>query len=64
MMFFYLVTTGWIFYISLCDNSSNQSITRLTDTKLFTSSDHVDTMVLGDVTEFLRGKCNLMVNPT
>ena len=26
MVFFYLVTTGWIFYISLCDNSINQSI--------------------------------------
>ena len=24
--FFYLVTTGWIFYISLCENSINQSI--------------------------------------
>ena len=24
--FFYLVTTGWIFYISLCENSVNQSI--------------------------------------
>ena len=26
MVFFYLVTTGWIFYISLCKNSINQSI--------------------------------------
>ena len=26
MMFFYLVTTGWIFDISLCENSINQSI--------------------------------------
>ena len=26
MVFFYLVTTGWIFYISLCENSINQSI--------------------------------------
>ena len=25
-MFFYLVTTGWIFDISLCENSINQSI--------------------------------------
>ena len=24
MVFFYLVTTGWIFYISLCENSMNQ----------------------------------------
>ena len=24
-VFFYLVTTGWIFYISLCENSINQS---------------------------------------
>ena len=24
MVFFYLVTTGWIFYISLCENSINQ----------------------------------------
>ena len=23
-VFFYLVTTGWIFYISLCENSINQ----------------------------------------
>ena len=26
--FFYLVTTGWIFYISLCENSINQSINK------------------------------------
>ena len=26
MVFFYLVTTGWIFGISLCENSINQSI--------------------------------------
>ena len=26
MAFFYLVTTGWIFGISLCENSINQSI--------------------------------------
>ena len=26
MVFFYLVTTGWIFDISLCENSFNQSI--------------------------------------
>ena len=26
MVFFYLVTTGWIFDISLCENSINQSI--------------------------------------
>ena len=25
MIFFYLVTTGWIFYISLCENSNNHS---------------------------------------
>ena len=25
MVFFYLVTTGWIFYISLCENSINQN---------------------------------------
>ena len=28
MVFFYLVTTGWIFDISLCENSINQSINR------------------------------------
>ena len=26
MVFYYLVTTGWIFDISLCENSINQSI--------------------------------------
>ena len=26
MVFFYLVTTGWIFGISLCEDSINQSI--------------------------------------
>ena len=26
MVFFYLVTTGWIFGISLCENTINQSI--------------------------------------
>ena len=26
MVFFYLVTTGWIFDISFCENSINQSI--------------------------------------
>ena len=26
MLFFYLVTTGWIFDISLCENSINQSV--------------------------------------
>ena len=26
MVFFYLVTTGWVFDISLCENSINQSI--------------------------------------
>ena len=25
MVFFYLVTTGWIFHISLCENSINQN---------------------------------------
>ena len=25
-VFFYLVTTGWTFYVSLCENSINQSI--------------------------------------
>ena len=25
MVFFYLVTTGWIFYISLCENSIKKS---------------------------------------
>ena len=29
MLFFYLVATGWIFYISLCDKSINQSIVGL-----------------------------------
>ena len=28
MVFFYLVTTSWFFYISLCENSINQSIYR------------------------------------
>ena len=28
--FYYLVTTGWIFYISLCDNSINQLIQKST----------------------------------
>ena len=28
MVFFYLVTTGWIFDISLCENSINQSAGR------------------------------------
>ena len=27
MVFFYLVTTGWIFDISLCEDSINQSCT-------------------------------------
>ena len=26
MVIFYLVTTGWIFYISLCENSINDTI--------------------------------------
>ena len=26
MVFFYLVTTGWVFDISLCENSINQSM--------------------------------------
>ena len=29
MVFFYLVTTGWIFDISLCENSINQSSQKL-----------------------------------
>ena len=28
MAFFYLVTTGWIFYISLCENSKSKSLQR------------------------------------
>ena len=28
VVFFYLVTTGWIFDISLCENSINQSINK------------------------------------
>ena len=31
--FFYLVTTGWIFYISLCENSINQSYIYITYNK-------------------------------
>ena len=33
----YIVTTGWLFYISflLCENSSNQSIKRLTNVRLY-----------------------------
>ena len=31
MVFFYLVTTGWIFDISLCENSINQSIKQSMD---------------------------------
>ena len=29
LVFFYLVTTGWIFYISSCENSINRSINQL-----------------------------------
>ena len=28
-VFFYFVTTGWIFYVSLCENSINQSINQI-----------------------------------
>ena len=31
MVVFYLATTGWIFYISLCENSTNQSINHNTN---------------------------------
>ena len=34
MVFFYLVTTGWIFYISLYDNPINQSIKVCMKTKM------------------------------
>ena len=35
MVFFYLVTTGWIFNISLCEHSINQNQILFTKSQLF-----------------------------
>ena len=35
ILFFYLVTTGWIFYISLCEDSINQSKSSIQQYKAF-----------------------------
>ena len=54
MVFFYLVTTCWIFYISLCENSTNQSIVTGTCSTLsnrilniFASFEHLQFFFLG-----------------
>ena len=44
MVFFYLVTTGWIFYISVCDSSINQSINHY-KSLLFRVLRHLDTVL-------------------
>ena len=44
MMFFYLVTTGWIFYISLYENSINQSINVVVVVVFFTLTDRASTI--------------------
>ena len=38
MVFFYLVTTGWIFDINLCENSINQSINNVYHVDIFLSN--------------------------
>ena len=40
IVYFYLVTTDWIFDISLCENSTNQSIKYYGFTTNLTSSGH------------------------
>ena len=47
MVFFYSVTTGWIFYIILCENSINQSINE---------SPYVYQTVSGVRVQFLRSR--------
>ena len=38
MVFFYLVTTGWLFDLNLCENSINQSINNVYRVDIFLSS--------------------------